>query len=285
MRTTRLTQIFAKLALAALTIPACSMAQAAHTAPDTSESVQTHDLVDRLNRLLQPTDSQRQDVDRIVGEHQRRIDEIRSDPALSDGDKRARIRENLAAMTSELKPILTPDQARRLDRFLAPRPWFPTEYEVSVSYEAYLPSESSARNIFGTSPSAFGVGIQVYQPDVPQGVKFGWSFDLFSLVNDSNSEFVLAPQLTLEQYVPLGQKLWAFGRLSAGPAYFDYSYNTPLGAHYGAKRLGFDGGAEVGLRYGPVEVAANYRVLTNSAVINLSGLQLSLTWYVFHFRI
>jgi hypothetical protein len=285
MRTTRLTLLLAKLALVALVMPACVTAVAADVAMKPTTLQQTSDLVDRMNRLLRPTEAQKPDVDRIVREHGRQIEDIKSDATLSNREKRSRIHESLTAMAGELKPILDRDQVRRLNDYLTPKSWFPTEYEVSASYEVYLPTETSAQNIFGKSPSAFGLGVQFYQPGVTEGAKLGWSVDLFSLVNNSNSEFVLAPQVMVIQYAPIAQNTWVFGKLSAGPAYFDYSYNTPLGAHYGAKRLGFDGGAEVGLRYGQVELAANYRVLTDSAVINLSGLQLSLTWYVFHFRI
>ena len=285
MRNIRLTHPLAKLWLATIAISGSALATAASSMYEPPASAQAHDMVDRLDRLLKPTDTQKPDVDRIVGEHEAQISAIRSDTTMSKEDVRARVRENLAQMASELKPLLTREQNRRLGEFLRPRPWFPTEYEVYVSYEAYLPTDPVARNIFGNSPSAFGLGFQVYQPDIPAGLKVGWSVDFFSLINGSNSVFVLAPQITAEQYEPIGKNLWAFGKLSAGPAYFDYAFDMPDGRHFGAKRFGGDGSAEVGLRYGPVELAANYRLLTQPVGVNFSGVQLSLTWYVFHFRI
>jgi hypothetical protein len=285
MRTLRFTNPNAALIALALAVPAVASASTS-TLPSSLPSASHDDsLVEVVNRVVRPTATQRPDVERIVGEHARQIASIRSDSTLSGRERNARVHEELRAMASDLKPILTPDQSRRLDNYLAPRSWFPHEYEVSASVESYLPSDGTARSIFGNAPTAFGVNVQVYQADWPQGAQFGWSVDLFSLVNNSNSIFVLSPQVSLEQHVPLANQLWAFGKLSAGPAYFDYSFDTPDGSHWGAKRIGADGDAEVGLRYGPVEVAAKYRLLTEAAGVNFSGLQLSLTWYLFHFRV
>jgi hypothetical protein len=244
------------------------------------------DLVTRLRQELELTDEQEPKVDPIIREHESQVAAIRADASLTAREKRAKVRESFAAMALELKPLLTQKQGDRLDAFLATKPWYPTHFQVSASYESYFPSGETARSIFGRSPSALGFGAEVYAPTAHRGTKIGFSFDLFSLINGGNTEYVLAPQASLEHRIPLtsiAKHFWAYGRLAVGPAYFDYSFDTPDGTHYGAKRIGADGGAEIGLRCGPVELAANYRLLTAPAGVNLSGLQVSLTWFVFHF--
>ena len=282
---------FMALVLAALLAPAClaqPLASPQEQASGTAGANQGEDMVRNLGRALELTDEQRRTVDPIVRDHAQKIDAIRRDSSITGREKRARVREETDALRQDLKPLITPRQARLLDAYLTPKSLIPTSYQVSASYEIFLPSDPQARSIFGNSPSSFGAGLHIYEPEISRGTRIGLAADLFSLISGGNTEYVLAPQISVVHYIPLmesGTRLWAYGRLAAGPAYIDYSFDTPLGEHFGAKRLGADASAEVGLRYGEVELAANYRLLTAPAGINTSGWQLSLTWFVFHFHL
>ena len=94
MRNIRLTHPLAKLWLATIAISGSALATAASSMYEPPASAQAHDMVDRLDRLLKPTDTQKPDVDRIVGEHEAQISAIRSDTTMSKEDVRARVREN-----------------------------------------------------------------------------------------------------------------------------------------------------------------------------------------------
>ena len=63
----------------------------------------------------------------------------------------------------------------------------------------------------------------------------------------------------------------------------DYRFDTPDGLHYAAKRIGADAQASVGLRFGPAQIAATYRVVTQTAPISFNGFELSASVIVLRF--
>jgi hypothetical protein len=149
--------------------------------------------------------------------------------------------------------------------------------------DRYFPESAFTRSIFGGHFDSYGVGFFDLVPSPTSRTHFGFGVDSLSLANSSNDLYMFGAVGTFEYRVPIAGNLSAFSDVSAGPAYMDYSFDTPDGQHFGAKRLGADSFVEVGLRYGPVQIAAGYRGLTEPAGIDFSGAELSVTLVVVHF--
>jgi len=247
---------------------------------------QSGDLVDQIDRLLSPTHAQKPEIEAIVRRSREEISAIQADASLNARQRQAKIDESRAEMAQDLRPLLSTEQNRRLADYLSnlnrrKRLRLPVS-AVSATYERYLPSSALARSVFGSSPAALGLGFGSFTIGGKR-TRFDFGFDLFDLAISSSKLFVLSPQVSIEYRVPIARDFGAFGKLLAGPAYMDYSFDTPGGAHFGAKRLGADAGIEAGLRFGRVQLDAKYRVFTQPTPVDFDGLQLSVTVIVMRF--
>jgi hypothetical protein len=240
-------------------------------------------LVDLLDRKLNLTAKQRADVDPIAKAHGVAIYAIGHDGSLTTRERQEKVAENLLDLKTEIEPFLTPEQVKKLDALLHPGGRNRILPDLGVKYEIFFPSGGEARSIFGSSVGSLGVALGSATAEIGQSTRVGYTISTFSLDNSGNSLFLISPQAFAEYRVPIADKLFAFGNISAGPSYVDYSFNTPDGTHFGAKRLGATGEVEVGLRYGQLRLALDYREFTQASGLDFSGLQASLAWIVFRF--
>jgi hypothetical protein len=240
----------------------------------------------RFDRLLGLTNAQRSKLDPIVIKYQRRIGAIGRDRSLSVTEKRRQIDEEVDAMIGELKPALTPEQVTRLsslnlDEVLTSRPkgFHP---QAALNYQVFFPTSSETRSIFGSRPASFGVGLESYDQAIGRRVRVGLGLDAFTIPGSSNMLLVGAPLGTLEYRLPLVRRAYAYGGLAAGPALMDYSFDTPSGRHFSAKRGGLDSRFELGLKWGFFRVAGTYRLLSQPAGISFD--QFAATAFVTVYR-
>jgi hypothetical protein len=240
------------------------------------------DMVERVNRFLSLSASQKAAVDPIVLRHEQRIGEIRRDSSLSRGEKALAIRTNVESMVAEIKPYLTGDQVDELDdafeSILKPGP----HAKIAVEYSDFFPVDAEMRSIFGNSLASYGIGLGGDERPGKR-TRFGFGVDLFDTASSPNTLFVLSPQESFEYRVPVLKSTYLFGIVSAGPSYMDYTFDTPGGQHFAAKRLGLDGSLEVGLQWGPVRLGVQYRAFTQPADLNFNGIEATLAVTVFKF--
>jgi hypothetical protein len=249
--------------------------------PGVSVPIQGRDAADRLERYLELTSDEKSFVDPIIRRHLSAIASIRQDTTLTPKQKKDQLDEEWSTMIDQVKPFLTPGQARKLDDISSNR--IRIHPQVTANTGVYFPTGPAFRSIFGDSPSSLGLGLGFGQVATIGVARLTFSVDSLSTEAGSNKLFVGAPQLALVTGTPIAPRVYAFGRVSAGPAYMDYSFDTSAGNHIAAKRLGADGLAEIGLLWGPVRVSAGYRFLTEPAGINFSGFLVTATLSLFRF--
>jgi hypothetical protein len=267
------------ITIAALLASLPMLSQANGTLVSESQQSLSH-LAQTLNRQLVLTPDQQNHIDPIADRRQGSIDAIAKDSTLTDRQKQEKYRNELVALRAEILPYLTAEQAGAYDitfNLSAPKPklHFPG---VGLQGQLFFPSGGTARSIFGSSAASFGLGIGSAVADLGPRTRLEFTVSTFSVNNDGNDLFVISPQEIIEYRAPISKGLYAFTSFALGPSYMDYSFDTPSGAHYGAKRLGADADLEAGLRYGQFRFGVLYREFTEPAGINFSGFQLSLTW-------
>jgi hypothetical protein len=245
-------------------------------------------MADHLDHLLGITDAQRPAVGPILFKYQDQIGIAQGDESLTARQRQEKIDASKAAMAKELAPLLTPEQNKKLTNWLgsgagkkAIKKWLPFS-ALTASYSRFLPTSSTARWVFGSSPASYGVGLGGFTA-AGKRTSIGFGFDSFNLSVSGSKLFVLSPQVSAEYRVPIARDFAAFGRVLGGPAYFDYSFDVPGNIHYGAKRLGADAGVEAGIVYKRVLLDAKYRVFTQPGPLNFDGLQVSATLIVARF--
>lgn len=212
------------------------------------------------------------------------------DASLTPQEKAKYIADQKKALVDDVRPFLTVDQIGILEndltmlnldwvggskKFLVPL--------FSVTYEKFFPSDATTRSIFGPSPSSIQFGITDLEESPNDRTRLSFSFETFGTGTSNNKLFVGSPDVAYEYRVPIASHLSTFAKVSAGPSYLDYSFDTPNGQHFGAKRFGLNGGFQVGLRYGRAQLTAAYRAFTQPAGIDFNGIQLDLTYVVVHF--
>lgn len=270
------------VALAACAVVSTCFAQATLSSPSIAMARQpgSQTLVDKLNQALNLTDEQRHNLDPIIAKYEDRIASIKADSTLSSDDRQTALRSEADQLKTELQPSLTADQMARLERFLAPRKRFVYHPSLTVDYDEFFPTDAYARSIFGRAPSGFGVSPFDTRSDSDSRERIGYGLSAVDITG-SNTITVVSPQVTYRFNYPLRKDFVADIEAGAGPAYMDYSYDTPAGAHYGAKRLGAVGTLEAGLRYGPVKFAVGYYVSTEPTGVNLNGFTATIKWTIF----
>jgi hypothetical protein len=257
--------------------------------PQGQPQAKPDDLTTLLHHALHLTDAQKAKVDAMVQQHEHRIREVLSDTALNPKARDERLRQFREAFVSDVNALLTPPQKWRLHRILrrirldGTVKSEPAIDLISIGYESYFPSSGRARDVFGDSSGSFYLSLSDFEFEPDDRVFAGVGIDTLSLYDHGNDVFVVTPDLAFEYRVPVTHDLSLFGDAAVGPSYMDYSYNTPSGAHFGAKRLGADGRLGIGIRYARVQLAASYRAFTEPADLNFDGLQLSLTWIAVRF--
>lgn len=243
---------------------------------------QTHPRseVERINKELRLTPIQRTNVDPIVQKHEDRQKTLREDPSISAEVRRDRIREDEEALQAEMKPLLNEDQAARLGDVLhLNRSWL--HFQLAAVGSVLYPTDSLAKQIFGSSISSYGLGFEGYQAQIGSRSRFSVTAGLFSL-GGTNRLFVGAAVGHYEYRVPITRRAYMYANVFAGPAYMDYSFNLPDGEHFGAKRLGAEGGAELGVKWGILRVAVYYQAFTQPAGVNFDGIGASVTVTLLH---
>ena len=226
----------------------------------------------------------------MVETHVAEVAAIRRDPTLNKQERQERVHASYVAMSQELSPYLTLAQAQRLQLAISqlespkkPFAGLPFTPSISLKYGTYILSGSTARSIFGDSPARLSIGFLGGAEKVGRRTELSFSVDTLSLSGATNKFAMVSPQVAYGIYNPIGKLTLVYAKVFAGPSYVDYSFDMPSGTHVGAKRLGADGGIELGLKYGPVKLTASYRLLTEAAGVNLSGLQLGVSWNVLRF--
>jgi len=248
-------------------------------------------LVASVDKFLELSDDQKAKIEPIVQAHAATVAAILADRSITGKARIQKIHEDYKKMGGEITPYLIDAQIKwvpkmvqllKPDGSIAHVSAIPGVDLISIGYEAYMPSGSLARSIFGNSSGAFQLGLTDFETSSDDRFHFGVSTDGVS-IGSSNKLFVFSEQVGADYKIPIANRFSAFIGLAAGPAYMDYSFDTPSGAHYGAKRIGADALARVGVRYCGFQLAANYHYLTEPAGINFSGLDLTVTYVLFHF--
>lgn len=250
------------------------------------------DLAVAIDVYLNLTPDQKSKVDPIVKVHQAKVAAILADSSLSARKKDNRVTDERKALVTAIKPFLTGPQIHKLftlldhirpDGTITRHVKIPFVQLLSLGYDIYYPSDATARSIFGDASGSIRVGFGDFDSATNRRFSFGFALDSLGMGRNENKLFVLSPQMSLQYRIPILPRLSTFASLGAGPSYTDYSFDTPAGAHFAAKRLGAKGELSVGLRYSGLELAATYHAMTRPADIDFDGVQLSLTWIVVRF--
>lgn len=194
--------------------------------------------------------------------------------ALVDAVRSSLSSDQVGLLERDLK-MLNLSWSKRPKKFLIPL--------FSVTYEKFFPSDATTRSIFGPSPSSIQFGITELEQSPNDRTRLSFGFETFGTGTSSNKLFIGSPDAAYEYRVPVAGHFTTFAKVFAGPSYMDYSFDTPNGQHFGAKRIGLNGGVQVGLRYGRAQLTAAYRAFTQPAGIDFNGIQLDLTYVVVHF--
>jgi hypothetical protein len=230
------------------------------------------------------TDDQKPSVDKIVAGYQQQIATTESDATLSEAQRQAKREEIMAAMARDIRPFLTAAQAQRLATLSSPgkqRPRLPIHH-AAVSLGDFFPAGRTARSLFSNSEYSYDVDVFGTLASNRRS-QFGYGLDDFGLADSDNKLWVLSPQASYARSQRIADHLSLFEAVSGGPAYMDYSFNVPDGAHFGAKRIGLDGGVVVGLRYGMAQVSVSYRFLTQPTGVDFDGLAVAIRWVFVRF--
>ena len=226
----------------------------------------------------------------ILVAHLRTLMSIHRDRSLSADASARKIADEKKAIVEEASNSLNLDQVHRLqsdledlnlDRFIQTRkPLIPL---FSATYERYFPSNATTRSIFGPSPSSIQFGITEFEDAPDSRTHLSFTFETFGIATTNNRLFIGSPDVAYEYRVPIASHFSTFAKVFGGPSYMDYSFDNSTGQHFGAKRLGLNGGLQVGLRYGRAQLTAAYRAFTQPAGMDFNGIQLDLTYVVVHF--
>jgi hypothetical protein len=264
---------------AAIGMTLAPVAQASPALADAVAAFSQHpdDLVAKLDRILKIFDKQKTEADPIIETHQEELKGIRADPTLSKSEKRAKILENFKRLYLELAPFLTESQMRKLKQVS-------TDYgdrhfpDLGLSYQLFFPTSSVTRSVYGNSLGSFGLALEREGAEIGRRTQIGFTLDDFGIEGNGNKLFVLAPEIFCEYRLSVDRFSYAYGRLSAGPAYMDYAFNLTNGSHFAAKRLGADGALELGIRRGALRAGVDYRSFTEPGGLNFNGIQLFIQW-------
>ena len=246
--------------------------------------------IQTLNSDLSLSQDQAQKLDPIFKRHFAVIIGLQRDNSLNPELRDQRIADEKKALAEEVKPSLTTNQLEQLERDLEslnfPRSKSSKKSLIplfSVTYERFLPTAATTRSIFGPAPSSIQFGITELEQSPDERTHLSFSFETFGTATTSNKLFIGSPDIAYEYRMPFATHFSAFAKVFAGPSYMDYSFDTPNGQHFGAKRFGVNGGFQVGLRYGRAQITAAYRAFTQPAGINFNGIQLDATYVVVRF--
>jgi len=283
------------LAVSLVTTPAMGAPREGLSEPSVQAESESHprsseETISKIDRLLSLTDDQKRQINPILTQRLGEIATINSDKSTSASEKKAKFEAVKQSLMDDVRPLLTDQQRprwvavlKRVEADGAIKRTQPLVPLISGTYEEYLPSGSVARSIFGSSPASWGFGLADVEDAKGARFRFDLGLDSLTLYASGNKLFVLTPQASVEYREPLAKYFSAFAEVAAGPSYMDYSYDTPAGNHFGAKRFGAEGDLEVGLRYGRAQLSADYRLLTEPSGINLDGLEIALTYVLVKF--
>jgi Spy/CpxP family protein refolding chaperone len=93
-----------------IALPTLAFAQDANREGGRRGPVNPEEQVKAMKENLKLTDEQAEKVKAILTKNQEKQKALREDKALSQDDRRAKMREIYSGMEEELKPILTPEQ-------------------------------------------------------------------------------------------------------------------------------------------------------------------------------
>ncbi len=236
--------------------------------------------IQRLNRTLSLTPAQSGQIDPWVQSSFDRERSVRADTSLSSAEKRRRIHEDRLLLKDQIKPLLSPEQLRRLDGAIGLlRSKF--HFQIAAKTSVFYPSEAVTRDIFGGPLWAYSIGLEGYRPEIGNRSRWTFSGDLGGF-RSHNSVFLAAGVAHYEYRAPITKNSYTYVNVLGGPAYFDYSYDYPDGAHVAAKRFGAEGGLEVGVKWGPLRVAASYHAYTEPAGISFNGFGATVSFTFLH---
>jgi hypothetical protein len=255
-----------------------------------AQGIEKKPAIQALNADLQLSHDQAQKLDPRFNYYFLVMLRFHHDASLTLQEKAKNIADQKKALVADVRPFLTTDQVGMLENDLAKLnlEWVGGSKKFliplfSVTYEKFFPSDATTRSIFGPSPSSIQFGITELEQSPNDRTRLSFGFETFGTGTSSNKLFIGSPDAAYEYRVPVAGHFTTFAKVFAGPSYMDYSFDTPNGQHFGAKRIGLNGGVQVGLRYGRAQLTAAYRAFTQPAGIDFNGIQLDLTYVVVHF--
>jgi hypothetical protein len=173
-----------------------------------------------------------------------------------------------ALVTAAFAPTVANAQ---VDSFLGP------------SVGVFFPTDGDLRDAMGTTWFSFGASRVRIDPYSKHNLGFDWN--AFSKSNDGNKVFMLAG--TIGYTVPLaepGAAVRPYFAVRGGLSYIDYAIGDPAVNRVGAKRIGFNGNAELGINVGErLNVSARFDAMPSYDGFNFSGFSLVLKWGVARF--
>jgi len=233
-------------------------------------------LIEKVHRVLHVEGPRKAQIDDILEAVQRAVDREEADQQKGRESKDKTVQSLVKAMMLELRSILSDREYARVSEALYGVLKPGAHSKLAIQYSDIFPQSAETREIFGRAVGSFGLaygGDEIVNSRWILGATLG-GYEMWS--ND-NDVVVLSPEARFEYRLQISDRFYTFAEAAGGPAYMDYSFDTPSHHHLGAKRAGLVGNAGLGFQVGPLRVEGDYVASTEPAGINFDAVEVTIT--------